>query len=88
MVQLRITQTRSTIRNSERQKRTLQALGIRRMHHSVVRDDSPQLRGMVARVKHLVTVEEVEAPKKATRKATKKAPKSEVPDAGEEQPTE
>jgi large subunit ribosomal protein L30 len=73
MVQLRITQTRSAIRHTERQKRTLEALGIRRMHHSVTRNDSPQVRGMIARVHHLVTVEEMAPAKKAARKAPKKA---------------
>jgi large subunit ribosomal protein L30 len=71
MAQLRITQTSSKIRHTERQKRTLEALGIRRMHHSVVRDDSPQLRGMIARVHHLVTVEDVAPVKKAAKKTAK-----------------
>ena len=60
-VSLRITQVRSAIGRREVQKRTLQALGIRRMHHSVVHPDGPEIRGMIDRVSHLVEVEEVKA---------------------------
>ena len=57
---LKITQKRSAIERQEGQKRTIRALGIRRMHHTVVHDDTPQIRGMVYVVRHLVEVEEVE----------------------------
>ena len=60
MGKLKITQVRSTIRRIERQKRTIRALGLRRMHQTVVHEDSPQLRGMLRSVAHLVSVEEVE----------------------------
>ena len=60
MARLKITQVRSTIRQPERQKRTIAALGIRRMHHTDTHDDTPQIRGMVDRVHHLVKVETVE----------------------------
>ncbi len=56
---LKITQTRSIIDNPKRQKRTIEALGLRRIRHSVVHKDTPQVRGMINKVKHLVTVEEV-----------------------------
>lgn len=56
---LRITQVRSTISRGQKQRRTLQALGIRRMHHSVEHRDTPQIRGMVHKIAHLVVVEEV-----------------------------
>jgi large subunit ribosomal protein L30 len=56
---LRIRQTRSAIGKSERQKRTVRALGIHRMHEVVVLNDTPQVRGMVDRVRHLLEVEEV-----------------------------
>jgi len=56
---VKITQRRSAIGRQERQKRTLRALGIRKINHSVVHDDSPQIRGMVRTVSHLVDVEEV-----------------------------
>jgi len=56
---LKITQKRSTIGRLRRQKLTIRALGIRRMHQSVVHDDTPQIRGMIAKVRHLVDVEEI-----------------------------
>ncbi len=57
MAKLKITQTRSIIRRPGTQKRTMIALGLRRMHQTVVHEDSPQIRGMVAQVHHLVRVE-------------------------------
>lgn len=59
MSKLRITQTRSVIRQPKDQKRTMEALGLRRMHKTVELKDTPQIRGMIAKVHHLVTVEEV-----------------------------
>jgi large subunit ribosomal protein L30 len=60
-VNLRITQVRSAIGRKEIQKRTLEALGIRKLNHSVVHPDRPEIRGMINRVSHLVEVEEVKA---------------------------
>jgi len=57
--QLKITQTRSTIDRLEVQKRTMKALGLGRPHKSVIKKDTPQIRGMIRRVVHLVHVEEV-----------------------------
>ena len=57
--QIRITLTKSPIGNKKDQKATVQALGLRRMHASVVKEDSPTVRGMIYKVRHLVTVEEV-----------------------------
>ncbi len=57
---LRITLTKSPIGYSLRQKRTVQALGLRRMHQMVEQEDTPAVRGMIEKVKHLVTVEELE----------------------------
>ncbi|MCE2439714.1 MAG: 50S ribosomal protein L30 [Candidatus Latescibacteria bacterium] len=54
---LKITQVRSLISRNEKQRRTLTALGIRRIRHSVVHDDTAQIRGMVNTVAHLVEVE-------------------------------
>ena len=59
MAQLKITQVRSSSRRKANQGRTLTALGIRRNQQSVVKEDSPQIRGMIATVVHLVKVEEV-----------------------------
>jgi len=57
---LRIKLTKSPIGYSYRQKRTVRALGLRRMHQTVEQKDSSAIRGMIAKVKHLVTVEEVD----------------------------
>ena len=55
---LRITLMRSPTGYSERQKRTVRALGLRRMHQTVEQADTPVVRGMIAKVIHLVKVEE------------------------------
>lgn len=59
MGKLKITQVRSAIKRNIKQKRTIEALGIHRMHHSVVHTDNPAIRGMINRVSHLVKVEEI-----------------------------
>lgn len=55
---LRITLIKSPIGYSERHKATVKALGLRRMHQTVERPDTPVVRGMIAKVAHLVKVEE------------------------------
>lgn len=57
MSQIRITQERSKIRCLKKHKRTLEALGLRRPNHSVIHNDTPQIRGMVAQVSYLIRVE-------------------------------
>jgi len=57
---LKITQTRSIIDRPKTQKRTIEALGLGRPNYHVVQNDTPQIRGMVNKVSHLVTVEEIE----------------------------
>ncbi len=57
---LRITQTRSVIDRPKDQKATVRALGLHRIRDSVVKDDRPEIRGMVRKVSHLVSVEEVD----------------------------
>jgi large subunit ribosomal protein L30 len=57
---LRIQQTRSTINRKENQKRTIRALGLRRIRQTVEHPDNPQIRGMLFQVKHLVKVEEID----------------------------
>lgn len=59
MSDLKVTQTRSTIGCKQNQRQTLRTLGLHKIRQSVVREDSPQLRGMINAVRHLVTVEEV-----------------------------
>ena len=56
---LKITLVRSVIGRHKKQKATVEALGLKRMHYSVVHADTPQIRGMVSKVNHLVTVEEI-----------------------------
>ncbi len=57
---LKITQTRSIIGNKVKAKRTIEALGLKRMHQTVIHEDNPQIRGMAFVVRHMVRVEEVE----------------------------
>jgi large subunit ribosomal protein L30 len=59
MAEIRITQVRSTIGARWKQRESLRTLGLRRIRHTVVREDSPQTRGLIAAVRHLVEVEEV-----------------------------
>ncbi|MBQ7735825.1 MAG: 50S ribosomal protein L30 [Bacteroidales bacterium] len=59
MKKLKVTQVRSSIGRPARQKRSLQALGLRKMHHSVEHEGTPQILGMIESVKHLVVVEEI-----------------------------
>jgi large subunit ribosomal protein L30 len=61
MSSLRITQVRSTIGSKPKTRGTMRALGLRRIDHTVELPDRPEIRGMVARVTHLVHVEEVQA---------------------------
>jgi large subunit ribosomal protein L30 len=60
MPTLKITQVRSTIGGKKNQRLTLLSLGLRKIRQSVERDDTPQIRGMIKAVRHLVTVEEVQ----------------------------
>jgi large subunit ribosomal protein L30 len=59
MAKIKITQVKSKIGSDKTQKATLIALGIKKLNHSVVHEVTPQIMGMVAKVKHLVIVEEV-----------------------------
>ncbi|HLG02251.1 MAG TPA: 50S ribosomal protein L30 [Bacteroidia bacterium] len=59
MAQVRITQVRSSIDYPAYQKQTLTALGIRKMNHSVEKEATPQILGMIAAVHHLVKVENI-----------------------------
>jgi len=58
VAKLQITWVKSGIGYEESQKRTLKALGFRRLNQSVIREDSPSLRGMIVKIRHLVKVEE------------------------------
>ncbi|HEY0228019.1 MAG TPA: 50S ribosomal protein L30 [Mycobacterium sp.] len=65
MSQLRITQVRSTIGTRWKQRESLRTLGLRRIRHTVLREDTPQTRGLIAVVSHLVEVEPAETGGKA-----------------------
>lgn len=56
---IKITQVRSIIGRPEKHRRIIEALGIKRNQTSVIHNDTPQIRGMTFKVRHLVTVEEV-----------------------------
>ena len=58
MATIKITQVKSANGTNQAQRSTLESLGLRGINKSVERPDSPQLRGMVHRVRHLITVEE------------------------------
>lgn len=56
---IKITQVKSVIGRPEKHRRIIEALGIKRNQTSVIHNDTPQIRGMAFKVRHLVTVEEV-----------------------------
>ncbi|MDQ1732847.1 MAG: large subunit ribosomal protein [Pseudonocardiales bacterium] len=60
MARLKITQVRSEIGSKDNQRQTLRTLGLKRVRDVVVKEDRPEIRGMVRTVTHLVAVEEVE----------------------------
>ncbi len=60
MSPLKVTQVRSVIGSKQNHKRTVRALGLKRIRDSRVHEDTPQIRGMLHKVRHLVQVEEVE----------------------------
>lgn len=60
---LKITQTKSLIGRKPEHRRTIRALGLKRINHSVVHEDSPVIRGMIHRVQFMVAVEEVKGGK-------------------------
>lgn len=58
MAKLKITLTKSPIGASPKQKKVVEALGLKKMHHTVELEDTPATRGAIAKVSHLLTVEE------------------------------
>ncbi len=59
MAKVRITWKKSAIGYAKDQKRTIRALGLKRLNHTVEHDESPRILGMVHKVRHLVTIEEL-----------------------------
>jgi large subunit ribosomal protein L30 len=60
MTRLKVTQVRSVIHRPKDQKQTVRRLGLHRIRHSVIKDDRPEIRGMISKVQHLVRVEELQ----------------------------
>jgi large subunit ribosomal protein L30 len=60
MARLKVRQTRSAIGRKRNQRETLRSLGLKRIGDVVVKEDRPEIRGMIATVPHLITVEEVD----------------------------
>ncbi|HEX7659299.1 MAG TPA: 50S ribosomal protein L30 [Pseudonocardiaceae bacterium] len=60
MAQLKVTQVKSKIGAKRKQQESLRTLGLHKIRQSVTREDSPQLRGLIHSVRHLVVVEEVD----------------------------
>ena len=58
MAKIKITQIKSLIGAKPKHRSTMQALGLRRMHATVEQNDTPQIRGMIFQVRHLVRVDE------------------------------
>jgi large subunit ribosomal protein L30 len=77
MTTLKVTQVRSLIDRPKDQKATIRRLGLHRMHDTVLKEDRPEIRGMIAKVRHLVTVEEI-AEKTSKRRS---APEPEAEDS-------
>jgi large subunit ribosomal protein L30 len=76
MSQIKITQEKSKIRCLDKHKRTLAALGLRRIRHSVIHEDTPQIRGMVHQVRYLVRVEAADGAKTSSAKTAKPGAKA------------
>ncbi len=60
MAQIKVTQVKSKIGGKQNQRDSLRSLGLKKIGDSVVKEDRPEIRGMVNTVRHLVTVEEVD----------------------------
>lgn len=73
MAKIKITWLKSSIGYAADQKRTVEALGLHRLHQSRLVEDSPSLRGMLAKVKHLVKVEEAKERPSRRRRQTSEA---------------
>jgi large subunit ribosomal protein L30 len=87
MAQIRVTLTRSLIGRPADQRATVRALGLGRMNSSAVHDDTPSLRGMVRKVRHLVTVEAAPVEAASAVAATESGPAPE-PEADRQEESE
>jgi len=59
MAQVKITLSKSFIKRNARQRATVQALGLRKTNHTVVKEVTPQIQGMINKVAHLLTIENI-----------------------------
>ena len=84
MSQLKVTQVRSVIDRPKDQKDTIRRLGLRRMHDTVIKEDRPEIRGMLAKVRHLVTVEEVTGTARARRPRKHEQPEASAKEEGDQ----
>ena len=57
---LKVTLKRSVIGRPQRQKKIVEALGLRRIHHAVIHNDTPQIRGMINKIIHLIEIEDIQ----------------------------
>ncbi len=73
MTKVKITQIKSVIDRPKNQKATIKALGLRKINQTVEKEDNPQIRGMINKVSHLVTVETVAGTAKKKAAPAKKA---------------
>ena len=78
MSKIKVKQVRSIIDRPKRQKLTIEALGLGRPNWEKVHNDTPQIRGMINKVSHLVVVEEYKEEKAKTRKRTSKKKEEKV----------
>jgi large subunit ribosomal protein L30 len=65
--QLKVTLVRSPIGYTKDQQATVRALGLRRMHATVIHNDTPQIRGMIFKIKHMLRVEDVDAAEETSK---------------------
>lgn len=75
MAQLKVTYVKSSIGYAKDQKATVASLGLRKLHQSVIHDDTPVIRGMIFKVKHLVKVEETDEARSPARPRAYAKPK-------------
>jgi len=68
--QLRITQTRSVVGRTQDQRATVRSLGLKRIRHTVVQPDRPEIRGMLRKVPHLTSFEVVDAAETTSKEVT------------------
>ena len=86
MAKLQIRWVRSQIGFEQSQRRTIRALGLRRLQHTVVHEDTPTMRGMLHKVRHMIEVEAAEAPNETKSKTPKAAtPEAATPKAAMEE---